>query len=148
MSTVDETSTRRQRSVLYIITAVVLAVLGVIIIVMFMSARQTVEAEEKAEELIQNLEDAGVDVSMTPDQLAKVFGDDGGAVCANPNDALSRAILFDRIANGAGGPGMRPIITDERFLQGQVLIMEVYCPEEVEEFQQLVDDLETTNTGN
>ena len=133
---------------LYIITAVVLAVLGVIIVVMFMSASQTVEAEEKAQELIQNLEDAGVNVSMTPDQLAKVFGDDGGAVCANPNDALSRAVLFDRIANGAGGPGIRPVITDERFLQGQVLIMEVYCPDEVEEFQQFVDDLETTNTGN
>ena len=43
---------------------------------------------------------------------------------------------------------MRPIITDERYLQGQVLIMEVYCPDEVEEFQQFIDELQTTDTGN
>ena len=148
MSTHEETQITRHRSVLYIVTAVVLVIVGVIAVLMFMSARQSAQAEDKANELIQNLEDAGVEVAFTPEQIAKMFGEDGGAVCANPNDALSRAILFDRIANGAGGPGMRPIITDERYLQGQILIMEVYCPDEVEQFQQMVDDLETTNTGN
>jgi hypothetical protein len=57
-------------------------------------------------------------------------------------------VLLDRIANGASGPGIRPIITDERFLQGQVLIMQVYCPDEVEDFQQFVDSLELTDTGS
>lgn len=148
MSTEAETQPKRERSVLYIVTVVVLVALGVIAVIMFLSARQSVQAEEKAQELIQNLEDAGVDVAFTPEQVAKMFGEDGGAVCANPNDALSRAILLDRIANGAGGPGIRPIITDERYLQGQILIMEVYCPDEVEEFQQFVDSLETTDSAN
>jgi hypothetical protein len=148
MSTASETQPKRERSMLYIITSVVLIVVGVVAVVMFLSARQEVQAEDKAEQLIQELEDAGVDVQRTPEQVARVLGDDGGAVCANPNDALSRAILLDRIANGAAGPGIRPIITDERFLQGQLLIMEVYCPDEVEEFQQFVDELQLTDTGN
>jgi hypothetical protein len=148
MSTAAETQPKRERSMLYIITAVALVVLGVVMVVMFLSARQEVQAEDKAEELIQQLEDAGVDVQRTPEQVARVLGDDGGAVCANPNDALSRAVLLDRIANGAGGPGIRPIITDARYLQGQLLIMEVYCPDEVEEFQQFVDELQLTDTGN
>ena len=148
MSTHTEQSTKRERSVLYIVVVVVLVVLGIIAFAMFRTARATAEAEDKAEQLIQELEDAGVDVQRTPEQIARVLGDDGGAVCANPNDALSRAILLDRIANGAGGPGIRPIITDERYLQGQLLIMGVYCPDEVEEFQQFVDELELTDTGN
>ena len=148
MSTATETQPKRERSLIYIITVVVLVVLGVIATVMFLSARQEVKSQDKAEELIQVLSDAGVDVNLTAEQISRVLGNDGGAVCANPNEALSRAVLLDRIANGASGPGIRPIITDERYLQGQVLIMQVYCPDEVEDFQQFVDSLELTDTGN
>ncbi|WP_142137198.1 hypothetical protein [Acidovorax sp. SLBN-42] len=148
MSTATETQPKRERSLIYIITIVVLVVLGVIATVMFLTARQEVKSQDKAEELIQVLSDAGVDVNLTAEQISRVLGNDGGAVCANPNDALSRAVLLDRIANGASGPGIRPIITDTRYLQGQVLIMQVYCPNEVEEFQQFVDSLELTDTGN
>ena len=66
MTTNTETQPKRERSLLYIITAVVLVVVGVIAVVMFMSARSSVQAEDKAEELIQNLEDAGVDVHSRP----------------------------------------------------------------------------------
>ncbi|WP_448002627.1 hypothetical protein [Agromyces bauzanensis] len=148
MSTATETQPKRERSLIYIITVVVLVALGVIATVMFLTARQEVKSQDKAEELIQVLSDAGVDVNLTAEQISRVLGNDGGAVCANPNDALSRAVLLDRIANGAGGPGIRPIITDERYLQGQVLIMQVYCPNEVEDFQKFIDSLELTDTGN
>lgn len=73
----------------------------------------------------------------------RVLGTDGGATCTDPNEALNRAILLSQLANGAGGPGARPVIADSRVVRGQLLIIEVYCPDQLEEFQQFVDDLKT-----
>ena len=108
----------------------------------FNSARQTKRAGDKADQLITALQDAG---ARTPDkdQIVRVLGDDGGATCANPNKALSRATFFTLLANGATGPGARPVIADSRAVQGQLLIIEIYCPDELAEFQAFVDDLKT-----
>ena len=80
--------------------------------------------------------------------IARVLGDDGGAVCANPNQALSRATLYGLLTNGSGGPGTRPVIVDNKVLQGQLAIIQVYCPDELEDFQQFVDSLTTTDSAN
>ena len=76
-----------------------------------------------------------------------MLGDDGGATCADPNDALSRAILLSQLTNGATGPGMRPVIADSRVVQGQLLIIEIYCPDELEDFKAYVDDLKTDDVA-
>jgi Tfp pilus assembly protein FimT len=113
----------------------------------FSSARETRRAQDKADELIAALQDAG---ARTPDQdqVVRVLGDDGGATCANPNKALSRATLFSLLTNGATGPGARPVIADSRVVQGQLLIMQTYCPEELEDFQKFVDDLKTDDVAS
>jgi Tfp pilus assembly protein FimT len=113
----------------------------------FSSARETRRAQDKADQLIAALQDAG---ARTPDQdqVVRVLGDDGGATCANPNKALSRATLFSLLTNGATGPGARPVIADSRVVQGQLLIMQTYCPEELEEFQKFVDDLKTDDVAS
>ena len=145
MSTELEQQPRRERSIIYVITVVVLVVLAVIAIVSFFSARETQQAEEKADQLIQALEDAGADVTLTAEQIARVLGDDGGVVCADPNAALSRAALLDRLSNGAGGPGQRPILAEDRLVEAEVLIIQTYCPDELEEYQQFIDELNTVN---
>lgn len=147
MSTETERQPQRERSVIYIITVVVLVALAVIALVTFLSARQEVKAQDKAEQFLASLEENGITTSLTAEQVARVLGDDGGGVCANPNDALSKAVLFDRLSNGAAGPGQRPILAEDRLLEGQLLIIETYCPEELEEFQQFVDELNTVD-GN
>ncbi|WP_400999431.1 hypothetical protein [Agromyces sp. GXQ0307] len=147
MSTGSETQPTRERSVIYIVTVAVLVVVAAIALFSFLAARQDVRAEDQAEELIQALEAEGVDVRLTPEQVASVLGDDGGAVCANPNGALSRAVLLDRLTNGAGGPGLRATIVEQRLLTGQLLIIETYCPDELDEFQEFVDGLYTVD-GN
>ena len=73
----------------------------------------------------------------------RVLGDDGGATCTDPNEALNRAVLLSQLANGSGGPGTRPVIADSRVIRGQLLIIEIYCPEELDDFKQFVEDLET-----
>ena len=147
MSTATEQQSPRNRSVLYVIVSVVLVILAVWAVIAFASARQTEQAAEKADELIQTLEDAGATATPKPEVIARVLGDDGGAVCANPNQALNRATLFGLLSNGASGPGIRPILADNAVFRGQLAIIEVYCPDELEEFQEFVDSLETVDTN-
>jgi Tfp pilus assembly protein FimT len=142
MSTQTETQTARERSWLYITSCIVLGVMVVIALLAFGSARKTAKAQDKADQLITALNAAG---ARTPDkdQIVRVLGDDGGATCDNPNQALSRATLLSQLANGATGPGARPVIADSRAVKGQLLIIKVYCPDELADFQAFVDDLKT-----
>jgi len=144
MSTAAEQQPPRERSVLYIVVAVVLVSVAVWAVIAFGASREAERAEEKADELVQTLEDAGAR-TLRPEVIARVLGDDGGAVCANPNQALSRSTLYGMLTTGSGNPGERPFITENRFLQGQLAIIEVYCPDELEDFQEFVDNLQTVN---
>jgi Tfp pilus assembly protein FimT len=146
MSTSTETQSSRERSWVYITACVILGIMVVVGLFAFSSARETREAQEKADQLIAAIEDAGAP-APSKDRIVQVLGDDGGATCANPNDALSRAVLLGQLANGAAGPGARPVIADSRLLQGQLLIIEVYCPDELEEFQEFVEDLKTDDVA-
>lgn len=146
MTTPVETQTSRERSWIYISACVILGAMVLWAVFAFRSVRETERAQELADELIVALEDAG---AATPDRdrIVRVLGDDGGATCANPNEALSRATLLALLANGAAGPGSRPVIADSRAVQGQLLIIEVYCPDELADFQQFVDDLQTDDVA-
>ena len=146
MSTHLESSTKRSRSVLYIVSMVLLVVFAVIGLLMFKSARDTQQALEKADQLIATIEAAG-GTAPQREQIARVLGDDGGAVCANPNDALSRATFQAQLSNGATGPGSRPVIADAQIARGELAILQIYCPEELAEFQQYIDGLKTADTG-
>ena len=144
--TTTESQTGRERGILYIVAAVLVGVLMVIALFTFSSARSTREAEEKADELIAAIEEAGA-TAPSRDQIVRVLGDDGGATCTDPNESLTRAVLLSQLVNGAGGPGARPVIADSRVLRGQLLIIEIYCPEELEEFREFVEDLETDDVA-
>lgn len=143
MSTPDETQSGRERTIIYVVVGVVIGALLVIGLVMYRAADRSRDAEAKAGELIQALDAAGATVTPSKDQVVRVLGDDGGATCADPNDPLNRATLQAQLANGASGPGSRPVISDRKILHGQLLIIQIYCPDELDEFQQYVDDLQT-----
>jgi Tfp pilus assembly protein FimT len=146
MSTQVETQSKRERTWIYVAAWIILVALIVAALLSFRSVRESVRAQEKADELIAALEDAGAR-TPTQEQVVRVLGDDGGATCENPNDALSRATLLSQLANGAGGPGARPLVADSRVFQGQLLIIETYCPDELDDFQEFVDDLKTADVA-
>ena len=104
MSTPTETRATRERSWIYITVLVVLGVLAVVGAARLQLGAGDRQAEEKADELIAALEDAG---RRRPgqDQIVRVLGDDGGAMCENPNDALSAGRPAVAASNGAAGPG-------------------------------------------
>jgi hypothetical protein len=147
MSTNTETQPQKERSWIYVTTCIILVALVVGGLIAFRSAKQNQDAQDKADQLIAALQDAG---ARTPDkdQIVRVLGDDGGATCSNPNDALSQAILLSQLVNGATGPGSRPVIADSRVFKGQLLIIQIYCPEELEDFQAFVDDLKTDDVAS
>ena len=147
MTTHVENQSARERSWIYVTACVILGVMALWAVLAFSSARETTRAQDKAGELIAALQAAG---ARTPDQdqIVRVLGDDGGATCANPNKALSRATLLSLLANGATGPGARPVIADSRVVKGQLLIMKIYCPDELGDFQKFVDDLKTDNVAS
>lgn len=145
MSTDAETQSTRERSVIATVAIVVLVVLAVIAAVMFVGARQQARDVDKAQQLLDSFAEAGISVSFTPEQVASVLGDDGGATCADPNSALARSTLLAGLSNGAGGPGLRPTLVESRLLKGQLLIIQTYCPDEAEKFQEFVDSLNTVD---
>jgi hypothetical protein len=133
-------SARTARTVTSIVAAVMLLVLVGIGVAVFRSVGSSAAAEDKAEQFIAALDQAGLR-KPSRDQVVGVLGDDGGAVCANPNSALGRALLYSQLANGAGGPGTRPIITSNRVVRGEQLVLQIYCPDKLAGFTQVVDDL-------
>jgi hypothetical protein len=141
--TQHETQSARERTWIYWSALGLLIVFGLVAVLTFSSARQTAQASDKADELISALEEAGL-TAPTKEQITRVLGDDGGALCDDPGSALSQAVVNMQLSNGASGPGMRPILADvQRLLQGQLIAIQIYCPDELEDFQEYVEDLKS-----
>ena len=147
MSTVEETSTQRDRRIIYAVIAGALALLLVICLVFYRRAEASQEAQDKANQLIAALQQAGVRAVPSQEQIVGVLGDDGGAICKNPSSALRQALLFSQLTNGAGGPGIRPVIADSKIFKGELLVIQIYCPDELPQFQQMVEQLKTAGVA-
>ncbi|MFI5897718.1 hypothetical protein ACIA5D_47300 [Actinoplanes sp. NPDC051513] len=131
---------QRERRVTWIVLGLIFLGFMVVGVTIFNSNKENQAAIDKAAQLSQELAAAGLPVPASQ-QIYNVLGDDGGAVCAAPANALVKSILYGQLTNGAAGPGQRPIIADNKAVQGVLLIVKVYCPEEAEDFQQVIDDL-------
>jgi hypothetical protein len=107
----------------------------------FGAARSTAKANEKADQLIAAMVASGAR-APDRDQVVRVLGEDGGAICEDPGNALKRATLNALLTNGAAGPGQRPIIADERVVRFELLVLETYCPDELEDFRDEIEDFD------
>ena len=87
---------------------------------------------------VRVLQDAGVR-PPSQEQVVRVLGEDGGAACEDPGNALRKANLFAQLTNGASGPGTRPVLADSRAVRGELLIVSIYCPEELQVERMLRD---------
>ena len=122
---------------------VVLLVIGLIT---YSGNKRSEAATQKAQQLTQELQAAGINVTPDEDIIVRSLGTDGGNVCENPATALGRATLYDQLTNGASFVGRRAIIVDERLIQGEAAILKVYCPDKLPEFQDKLGDLEFDDT--
>jgi hypothetical protein len=145
--TVSVDNTKRARITTYVLLGAIVLLLALGGLAVFRSAKSSADAEEKADQLIAALEAAGLP-TPSKDQIVGVLGDDGGAICADPNSSLKRAILNSQLSNGAGGPGTRPVIADSRAVQGELLVIKIYCPDALEDFTKFVEDTKFDDVVN
>ena len=125
------------------IVAVALAIVGLIT---YSGQQHTEEATAKAQQLTQAFEQAGLRVPQDLSIITRSLGTDGGAVCDNPANAVGRAILFDQLVNGASFVGRRPVIADTKVLKGELLILQTYCPDKVQQYKEKTQDLKLDDT--
>jgi hypothetical protein len=126
---------------IYWIVGLVVVVLTVIGLITYSGEKKDQEAQDKAQQLTQKFEQAGLPVPEDQDIIVRSLGDDGGNVCDNPASALGRAVLFDQLTNGADFVGRRPVVIDRDLIRGEALILETYCPDELEQYRDKFDDL-------
>ena len=127
----------------YWIIGAFLVALAIVGLVTYSGKKHDEEAAQKAAQLTQAFRQAGLTVPVNQDVFIRSFGTDGGAVCDNPANALGRATLLDQMTNGADFVGRRPVIVDSRVLVAEALILQVYCPEALDEFKEKFDDIKT-----
>jgi len=130
----------------YWVIGAVLVVLVIVGLVTWNSATNNQEAQQKAAQLSQSFAKAGFAVPASTDDIARWLGTDGGAVCANPGTALGKATLLDFMTNGADFVGRRPVLVDRRILQGELLILQTYCPDTAAKYQDLISKFKFANT--
>ena len=137
---ITESDTYQQNRTTYIVAGIAVVALTVIALLTFHSGKSSQQADQKATQLIAALTAAGAR-APSKEQVVRVLGDDGGAVCDDPNGSLRKGVLLGQLMNGAAGPGMRPIISDNRVVKGQLLVLKIYCPDKLPSFQEFVDSL-------
>jgi hypothetical protein len=130
----------------YWVIGVVLVVLVAVGLAAYNSAKNNQEAQHKAQQLSALFAKAGLPVPASTDDIVRWLGTDGGAVCSNPATALGKATLLDFITNGADFVGRRPVLVDRQLLQGELLILQTYCPDQAASYQDLVNKFKFAHT--
>jgi len=120
--------------------------LTIVGLITYSGQQQSEEATAKAQQLTQAFEQAGLRVPQDLSIITRSLGTDGGAVCDNPANAVGRAILFDQLVNGASFVGRRPVIADTKVLKGELLILQTYCPDKVQQYKEKTQDLKLDDT--
>ena len=100
--------------------------------------------QDKADEFIAALDDAGLTAPPTRTRSPACSATTAARLRRPRTSALRQAITYTQLANGAAGPGMRPIIADRPVsCRASCSIIQIYCPDELEDFQEFVDDLKS-----
>ena len=131
---------------LYWLIAVFVGALTIVALITYSSQKSDQESQQKAQQLVTKFEQAGLPVPEDLTILTRTLGDDGGAVCDNPASALGKATLADQITNGADFVGRRPVIIDRDLVIGELLILQTYCPEHLQDYRDQIDDYKTDDT--
>ncbi|WP_017240250.1 hypothetical protein [Streptomyces sp. SS] len=134
-----------EHKVIYWGTIVILVGLVVTGLIRYENVKTNNETLSKANQLQEELVKAGYP-SPDTDTIERLLGTDGGQVCEEPGNALKTALWKIQQANGATGPGMRPVISDSKAVEVERIVLQVYCPDELDDFNDSLDDLKTDDT--
>jgi hypothetical protein len=125
------------------ILGLVVAATVVLVLLWDSPSASDAQARDLAAELVASLEDAGL---QAPDEevAARVYGTTGGAGCTvSADDVLARNISN---AQGTGEVAGRRGLIDPRFVQYERIVLQTYCPERVDDFDDVVSGLRLKRT--
>jgi hypothetical protein len=142
----SEAAAKENHNILYWAIGIGVLVLMIIGLITFSAQKSTEQAQQKAQQLTQKFRAAGLPVPVNQETIVRQLGDDGGYVCHDPASALGRGLLYSQIVNGASFVGQRPVIAPRGVLQGELLILQTYCPDKVPSFSEKFDHLKTDDT--
>ena len=125
--------------IIYMIVGGVLFVLLIVMLVTWNYNRSSAEATAKAQQLITAFDKAGLPAPGTAEEVARVMGTDGGAVCASVQDGVALGIAKLNLSVG-GAFYTRAVIADKRLATGLLLVVQTYCPDKVPTAQQFIDN--------
>jgi hypothetical protein len=127
------------RAIYWIVGGLLVVMLGVML-VSWNGGQADASADAKAQQLVGAYQKAGLTAPANTDQIARVLGDDGGAVCDAAASRQQQGYHLTQL--GVGGEFyFRPTIIDRRMLQGLTLIVATYCPEELPSVERFVGGL-------
>lgn len=134
--------TGKSHAWIYWALGLVFLVLLIVALFTYSSDREDQQAQQKADQLIEAFEAAGLPTPENSDVFTTAFGNDGGAMCDDPASALKKALFDVNLANGAATVGIRPIKADARVVQGELIALNIYCPEQLPDFEKFIQDKE------
>jgi amino acid transporter len=120
------------------VIAAVLIILAMVGIVDYKQGRDDRLARARADQVTSLYRAHDLTVPVSHKTVIRALGTDGGAVCDDPGAALSRALQNQQLASG-GNVGSRPIRADRRVVEGEGLILQVYCPGQLPAYERYVD---------
>ena len=136
---------RSEHRFIYLGSALLLVALLVAALIGFSQANSSASANEKADRLATQLEQAGYPVP-NHGTIVRTLGTDGGLLCTDPGNALIVSQAKVALSNGAGGPGQRPVISDDVAINAAELAISVYCPDQLSAFKKAYGDLKYADT--
>jgi hypothetical protein len=123
------------RWLLRIIGALMVA-LVIVGVVAFVHPSDNAAARAKAVKLESLLRREGLPLPASLSVFAQSLGTDGGLVCKSSGYNLTDAILNQQNSAGSGGlTAGRPLPVASEILNGQLAIIDVYCPSRAKAFE-------------
>ncbi len=131
----------------YIVVGVVFVVLLVLGQLLWRGPQKNAEASAKAQQLIAAFQLAGLK-APSEEQIVGTRGADGGPVCKTDFNELVQSNLDMLLANGAAQVGARGVIIDAKLLKAEALVLTIYCPDRLPEYEKFVNNLKTADLIN
>ncbi len=119
--------------------AALLIVLAAVSIPVYKEGKDNRKAQRRADRVAAAFAAHGLTVPVDRKTLIAVLGPDGGSVCDSPSGALTKAMQDVQPANGAATVGARPTRVDHRVIEGEALVLSVYCPAKLPAFRKYAD---------
>jgi hypothetical protein len=138
--TVSDADLAREHRAIWIGLAIIGAVLLIVMYVTWNWNRDSTQAKAKAAELIQRYDAAGIATPLDADQVAKVYGTDGGTICMIGDHRTLQGYLKANIGVG-GAFYLRATDLDRNAVKGALITASVYCPEQLDKLEDFVSDL-------